>query len=145
MKVSELGLPGAAEQKLAQLAMSIEIHCRQRFSTCKTVVEIAAMLIVADTCGIELVRRRKTDFIDTLPPKVLPVLESMTGCQECLDILDGRGISYRGQRSVLIEPAVSGPGSELSYRGSHQLAGEAQRVPAAQRAVRMYRGRIVED
>ena len=67
LRVSERGLPGAAEQKLAQLAMAIEIHCRQRFSTCRGVLEIAAMLIAAGTCGIELVRRRKREFMDSLP------------------------------------------------------------------------------
>lgn len=145
MRVSELGLPGTAEQKLAQLAMAIEIHCRQRFSTCKSVMEIAAMLIVADTCGIELVRRRKSEFIDSVPPKVLPVLESMTGSDDCAELLSGRGISYRGRQSVLIEKAAPAPGSELNYRGSRQpLDDEIPSAPAG-KAVRRYRGQIISD
>lgn len=82
MKVQELGLDAISEGKLGQLAMAVELHCRQRFSTRKDVMDIAALLIVAETSDSALVMQRRDEFLRALPCPARVLLARMTGDAE---------------------------------------------------------------
>ena len=128
MKVSELGLSETAQNKLGQLAMAVEIHCKQRFSIRKGTLEIAALLVMADASGNTLVKQRKEEFLQVLPAEIRLLLERMTGDEARNAVVHGTGVSYRGAQSVLTD---------------------RPREPAAEqtdlRKVRIYRGQPVFD
>ncbi len=81
MKVSELGLSAGSESKLGQLAMAVEVHCKQRFSIRKDVMDVAALMVVAETCQHEQVMQRYLELLDSLQPAVRAMLLDLTGGQ----------------------------------------------------------------
>lgn len=129
MKVHELGLCAESDYRLARLAMAVEVHCKQRFSTRKDVMDVAAMLVVAETSEHELVMQRREEFLQSLQPAARKLMGSLTGEQDGsqVRISDGVigqipvGALYRGK--PLTEELLDGIYATNDPRGTRLYRG----------------------
>lgn len=108
MKVHELGLCSESELRLARLAMAVEVHCKQRFSVRKNVMDVAAMLVVAEASEHALVAQRRMEFMDSLQPAVRKLVGGLIGEDEVIQQPRGAmfsqisaGTLYRGGKELL--------------------------------------------